>query len=503
LGAALCGLALAAHGANVLTNPGFELDAAGQSQNLLDWTWYGQSWGNTFNETAPATAHSGNNYFKVFQGFINTVNYNGAYQDVLSGPGAAYTASGWAYTAASDTMGGQNEAWLEVSFRDIAGNILALYRSPVITTNDIGAGRLLPVNTWAKLSVSNSNQSSILVAPANTSFARFQIMFQGDAHNSGGSMYFDDLSLNQVSGESYGNWNIVWGDEFTGATLNSKTWNFDLGAGGWGNNELEYYTSSAQNAYVSNGLLHIVALQQSINGSSYTSARLKSEGLYARQYGRFEWRARLPAGIGFWPALWMLGANIGSAGWPACGEIDVMENSGSDLTHVQGSLHSGSDETQVYTLPEGSVTNFHTYTLDWSSNAISFFVDGIRYQTQTNWSGPAGAFPAPFNQPFFIIMNLAVGGNYVGNPSPSAINGNGGFPGDLQVDYVRVYDITAPLQLSAVTAQANVSISWPTNIVCHLQASASPNGPWQNVLGSANPRLVFPGATTFYRLASP
>ena len=427
---------------NVLTNPGFESDAPGQSQNIIGWTWYGQPWGNTFNETGP-DAHGGTNYFKVFQGFTGSVNYSGIYQDYISGPGAAYVADGWAKTLSTDTLAGQNVAWLEVTFRDATANTLALYRSSLISTNTILAGAF-PKNTWVDLPVTNqydlntytiTNRTSSLVAPSGTYFVRYQVVFQGDAAGANGSVYFDDLNLNLTSAAPYGDWNIVWSDEFNGVAIDTNTWTYDTGNGGsnpgWGNNELEYYTSRTNNAYVAGGLLHIVAQQESTNGFNYTSARMKSQGLASWKHGRFEWRASLPAGTGFWPALWFLGTNITSVGWPACGEMDVMENNGAALTNVQGSLHSGSDETAIYTFPNGgSVTNFHNYVLDWSSNAFLFYVDGHLYEMQTNWSSSLGAaYPAPFNQPCFIIMNLAVGGNYVGNPSVTTINANGGFPG--------------------------------------------------------------------------
>jgi beta-glucanase (GH16 family) len=317
-------------------------------------------------------------------------------------------------------------------------------------------------------------------------------------------MYFDDLALNQTGGGMYGNWNITWSDEFNAASLDPKVWTYDKGAGGWGNNELEYYTTSPQNVYLSNGLLHIAARRQATNSSSYTSGRLKSEGLYAKEYGRFEWRARLPAGIGMWPALWMLGTNIGNVGWPGCGEIDVVENNGVALTNVQGSLHSGSDETEIYTFPGGSVTNFHIYTLDWTTNAISFFVDGLRYETQTNWSSSVGAYPVPFNQPFFILMNLAVGGNYLGNPTMIAINASTTFPAELQVDYVRVYEVTPALQLTASNVDGHAVINRPSGVVCHLQSASSLTGSWTDLPPSVpNPYSISPATTTFYRLVSP
>ena len=249
----------------------------------------------------------------------------------------------------------------------------------------------------------------------------------------------------------------------------------------------------------------IVALKQSVKGYNYTSARMKTEGLYSATYGRFEWRASLPSGLGFWPALWMLGNNITSINWPDCGEIDVVENKGTNLFNVQGSLHSGSDETQVYTLPGSNATNFHDYLLEWTTNAINWYVDGVRYETVTNWTDSGGSYPFPFNQPFFIIMNIAVGGNYIGNPAVSNINANASFPGQMLVDYVRLYNLTAPLQLTAGTSNGNLSLTWPTNIVCHLESTAelSPTN-WTNVAGATSPFSVNSLSTgAFYRLASP
>jgi beta-glucanase (GH16 family) len=241
---------------------------------------------------------------------------------------------------------------------------------------------------------------------------------------------------------------------------------------------------------------------------------MKSQGLYTKRCGRFEFRARLPAGLGYWPALWMLGANFPNVGWPACGEIDVMENKGSVLNQVQGTIHysdAGNNHLQstgYATLPNGdSVTNFHSYMLEWTTNAIRWYFDGRLYETQTSWSSSTGAYPAPFNQPFFLIMNLAVGGSYLGKPSEAAIDANTVFPGELQVDYVRVYDLTAPLQLSVSHANGNVVLSWPANVVCHLQAQTNAAGlstDWVDLWGTPNPYVLSrPGGNVFYRLQSP
>jgi beta-glucanase (GH16 family) len=261
---------------------------------------------------------------------------------------------------------------------------------------------------------------------------------------------------------AFGVTNLVWSDEFNGVSSNVDLtkWKFDIGnsstiaGAGWGNGEREFYTGRTNNAYVSGGLLHIVALKENFAGQPYTSARLTTEGLFVRPYGRFEFRARLPHGLGFWPALWLLATNYPSlpAHWPACGEIDVMENKGSSFTQVAGTLHKDSSgnpnvdspTSTTFTFTGGdSVTNFHTYVLHWATNSFRWSIDGnAPYKTVSSWSSSTGPFPAPFNKPFYIIMDLAVGGGFLGDPTESNINANTTFPGELQVDYVRVYDDT-------------------------------------------------------------
>src|SRR5258706_12081364 len=218
---------------NVLSNPGFESDAPGESQNLAGWTWYGQPWGNTLNETG-ADARNGANYFKVFQGFTGSVNYSGIFQDYISGPGVIYTADGWAKTISTDALAGQNVAWIEVTFRDASANVLALYRSRLINTNAILAGTF-PKNTWLNLPVTNqynpntftiTNTTATLAAPPGTYFVRYQVVLQGDAAGANGSVYFDDLNLNLTSASPYGNWNIVWSDEFNGTNIDTNTWTY-------------------------------------------------------------------------------------------------------------------------------------------------------------------------------------------------------------------------------------------------------------------------------------
>lgn len=499
--------------ASLLSNPGFESDLGGQSGSLPGWQTYGA---NTYSLTGGTIAHSGTNYFKVYQAFNGATNLNGIYQDYISGPGAMYTADGWAYTAASDVLAGQNVAWIEVTFRDASANVLGLYRSALVTTNTIATGAF-PKSQWVDLMVTNqynlannriTNLVSQLVAPNGTAFVRYEIVFQGDPYYSNGSMYFDDLNLVLSGGAPYGNMNIVWSDEFDGTAIKTNFWTYDTGNGGWGNNELENYTSRTNNAYVSNGLLHIVARAENYGGSSYTSARIKSEGLYSFKYGRIEWRAQMPAGVAFWPALWMLGTNISSIGWPGCGEIDVMENNGSSNWMAQGSIHSGSDATAIYGFTDGgSTTNFNTYTLDWTTNAILFYVNGHLYETQTGWGSSTGnAYPFPFNQPFFLIMNMAIGGNYLGNPATNAINAGSAFPAEMLVDYVRLYNVTDPLRLAIKQAGTALVLSWETNIVCHLQTETNmlASGSWQTFNTTTNPvQINAAKGDSFYRLASP
>lgn len=256
-------------------------------------------------------------------------------------------------------------------------------------------------------------------------------------------------------------WTLAWSDEFSNSTganaqPNPVNWTYDTGAGGWGNQELETYCSwnsktapcdsSQPNAYVgTDGYLHIVA--RSLGNGVYTSARLKSEGLQSFQYGRIEARIQIPEGQGFWPAFWMLGDNISSVGWPACGEVDVMENVGKTPGTVYGSIHgtgfTGSLISNSYSLPAGQNFGdaFHTYGIIWSPQKIEFYVDNPSniYATETPADLPKGAI-WPFDSgKFFFILNLAIGGAWPGSPDATTH-----FPAQMLVDYVRVYRGTAP-----------------------------------------------------------
>lgn len=225
---------------------------------------------------------------------------------------------------------------------------------------------------------------------------------------------------------------LVWSDEFDipGAPDPAK-WGYDLGAGGWGNSELQYYTNRTDNAVVSNGTLKIIAKAESYSGSNYTSARLLSKDKFSFKYGKIEARAKLPVGVGTWPAIWMLGSNINNVGWPACGEIDIMEHKGSQLNTIYGTLHypghSGGNANGATTVIANATTEFHKYKAEWDANTIKIFVDDVLFHTVANSSS------LPFNQNFFIILNVAMGGTFAGPVDPAFTNAT------MEVDYVRVY----------------------------------------------------------------
>jgi hypothetical protein len=226
---------------------------------------------------------------------------------------------------------------------------------------------------------------------------------------------------------------LVWSDEFTTGPLNTAVWNYEQGAGGWGNNELENYTNSINNVHIDSGYLHITALNPS--GASYTSGRITTKAKKEFTYGRFEIRARLPEGKGIWPALWMLGGNISSVGWPKCGEIDIMELLGDTPSKVYGSLHWDSNghlsRSNQFSLQGGKFSSgFHKFTLVWTPNTLSWYVDNQRFLII--FRSEISAFP--FDLPEFFIFNVAVGGNWPGSPDGTTL-----FPQHMIIDYVRAY----------------------------------------------------------------
>lgn len=266
---------------------------------------------------------------------------------------------------------------------------------------------------------------------------------------------------------------LVMSDEFdVEGAPNSELWNYDIGTGvdGWGNNELQYYTDRPENVTVQNGLLVISAIEEDYNGASFTSARLLTKGKFSESFGRFEARIKVPGGSGLWPAFWLLGENIDVDGWPQCGEIDIMEYRRQEPTKVSGSIHGPGYSGE--TTPQGQVTKsydlgndrydagFHVFGIEWGYQYINYYIDGVLYNQITpsdievtptdavytlNDGVPAtddteAIEPTDvtgdwvFNKPFYIIINLAVGGNFPGNP----VSGET-FPQNMLIDYVRVY----------------------------------------------------------------
>jgi beta-glucanase (GH16 family) len=242
---------------------------------------------------------------------------------------------------------------------------------------------------------------------------------------------------------------LVWWDEFAGpdgSLPDPSKWTYSIGGGGWGNHELEYHTNRPENARIEKGNLVITARKENYTGADgvtrdYTSARLKTQGLFSQTYGRFEARIKIPAGQGIWPAFWMLGDDLPSAGWPKCGEIDIMENIGKEPGIVHGSLHgpsttsNTSDLTATFALPAGQnyADDFHLYAVEWEPTVVRFYVDSNLYATFDSSQWPAGG-KWVFDHPFFIILNVAVGGDWPGSPDPTSK-----FPQNMLVDYVRVY----------------------------------------------------------------
>jgi len=273
-------------------------------------------------------------------------------------------------------------------------------------------------------------------------------------------------------------WSEVWSDEFSGTSLNTTNWNYDLGTGcpglcGWGNNEKQNYTNDAQNISVSGGLLTITARYSLNNGGpgyNFSSAKIHTRNKHHWKYGRMEARMKLAAGTGVWPAFWMLPQSSPYGGWPTSGEIDIMEYRGDLTTKIDGTLHYGNPNPQnqwdgsPYTLSSGNfVDDFHVFAVEWEENAIRWYVDGVLFKTETkspNTLNPASnnAVTWPWDQDFYFILNLAIGGWYSGNPNDNdIIGGNTSWTRSIQVDYVRVYtDLSGGALTGSISGKTSV-----------------------------------------------
>ncbi len=260
-----------------------------------------------------------------------------------------------------------------------------------------------------------------------------------------------DTATPQPTTTPTGNWKLVWADEFRqpdGSPPDPKFWSYDVGGKGWGNQELECYTSQLENAFIQDGNLVIRAQPKDTQGCDYTSARLVTKGKADWTYGRFEIRAILPKTRGLWPAMWLLPTDDTYGTWPNSGEIDVMELLGDNPYKLYGTVHFGSPHASaggIYTVPgEASVPQsgasfadgYHTFALEWEPKELRWYVDGYLYFTASDWftSSPKGQFPAPFDRRFYLLLNVAVGGVWPGNPDKTTQ-----WPQSMRVDYVRVY----------------------------------------------------------------
>lgn len=249
-------------------------------------------------------------------------------------------------------------------------------------------------------------------------------------------------------GISYAGMKLTWADEFNLTRLDTGNWNYLYGTGyedngnGWGNNELQYYRS--ENTTVADGMLTITALKQAHEGSEYTSSRLTTDDKREITYGRIDTRAKLPIGQGIWPAIWMLGAKFpAEQGWPAAGEIDIMEFLGHMPNRLHGTVHYGSGPGENYRYKSFNLDvpgseplsdDFHLYSIDWRRDTIDWLFDGERYGRFTASDAAESGQAYPFNAPHYLLLNLAVGGNWPGEPDSTTV-----FPQEFVIDYVRIY----------------------------------------------------------------
>ncbi len=352
----------------------------------------------------------------------------------------------------------------------------------------VGSGRFANLLNGGLVSGANSNVLTLTNVTANST-----LDYRVIVTNVNSSTTSSVATLTVPAG-----WRLVWDDDFNGTALDPAKWTPFTGNDTGGN---VYYTGRTNNVYVANGMLHLVAQQESMGGFGYTSAQLRTDGLYWKQYGLIVARIKQPPGDGFWPSWWMLGKNYDTIGWPYCGEVDIMECFGYP-TQILGSLHfadvSGNNifEGLYYNLPTlGDTTaNFHTYAIQWTSNSIAWQVDGVNVQTWTNWGAVSGpfAYPAPFNQPFFFLLNLAVNNGSFANTT---------FPSEMLVDYVHVFDPVPVLNLQA--SQGSYVLTWSGG---SLLEATNLWGPWTTNNAATSPYTVTPNASVpqkFYRVQSP
>jgi len=276
----------------------------------------------------------------------------------------------------------------------------------------------------------------LLLNPVNAIFARERATI--NIRNDDTDNPFHIPATGYSTPETYAGKTMVWRDEFNGTSLDLSAWTFETGAGGWGNNELQYYRT--ENTIFSEGNLIIEARKENFGGSAYTSSRLITKGKKEFKFGRIDIRAALPEGQGIWPALWMLGGNISTVNWPACGEIDIMELIGSQPNRVYGTIHYGANTSEHQFIGNSTAlagtakfsNEFHVFSMVWEQDKITWLLDDVQYYQITASSVSPAAYP--FNNDFFFVFNVAVGGQWPGDP-----DGSTNFPQRMIVDYVRVF----------------------------------------------------------------
>ncbi len=277
-----------------------------------------------------------------------------------------------------------------------------------------------------------------------TSCSTFFLVQQPDLFKSGEEIVAEDLTPPGDEGyksamEREG-WKLVWKDEFEGASIDTTQWTYEVNGDGGGNNELQYYTKSANNTYMKDGKFVIKAMRQDYKGKPYTSGRVNTKGKAGWKYGRFDIRAKTPVQQGVWPAIWMLPTDYVYGGWPQSGEIDIMETIGNKPKTLHGTLHYGPPWPNnkniggTIDLPKGTFEDeYHVFSCEWEENVIRFYLDDSLYVTRT--PADLSPHPWPFDQTFHMILNLAIGGNWPGPPDETTV-----FPKYMFVDYVRVYE---------------------------------------------------------------
>ena len=357
---------------------------------------------------------------------------------------------------------------LTVSITSPINNAVVLSNFTISATATVTPGSVTNVAFYDGNSLLGNDASSPFSFTVNGASLGAYALKAVARDNSGNSVTSSVVNVTVTNTPTLPGWQLVWADEFTqpnGTSPDSGKWNYDIGtgSGGWGNNELQYYTARTNNVRIENDQLVIEAKSENYMGSSYTSARLLTQGKWSWTYGRMEARIKVPRTQGIWPAFWMLGTNIPSVGWPQCGEIDIMEHIGREPKIVYGTVHGpgysgGGGVSGSYTFVPDLADDFHVFAVEWQTNVIRWYVDGINYFTVT----PAniGGNTWVFNQPQFFLLNVAVGGNWPGYPDGTTI-----FPQKMLVDYVRVYNYVpaAPATPTGVTVSpgsAKVYLKW-------------------------------------------